>query len=147
MAQFRFALDKILRWRAIELTGEEAKLQRLIQERARIEAMLNRVTSERSGLAASIGVLPGLQGSDFRAMAAYNLRLRQHVEKLKEARTRIENSLAAQQKKYADAKRRLRLLEQLKERRIERWKYEEERQLETIAAESYIAGWNRDSDS
>lgn len=144
MAQFRFALDKILRWRAIELANEEAKLQRLIQERARINGMLNRVAAERSGLTGSIAVLPGLQGADFRAMAAYSLRLRQHVEKLKDARTRIENGLAAQQKKYADAKRRLRLLEQLKERRIESWKYEEDRELETMAAESYLAGWNRD---
>ena len=146
MAQFRFALDKILRWRGIELANEEAKLQRLIQERNRIDAMLNRIADERSGLTGAISVLPTLQGADFRAMAAYSLRLRQNVEKLKEGRTRIEHSLAAQQRKYADAKRRVRLLEQLKERRIERWRYEEDRQLEIMAAESYIAGWNRDSE-
>lgn len=144
MAQFRFALDKILRWRSIEVTGEEAKLQRLIQERNRIDAMLNRITGERSGLTRSISGLEGLQGADFRAMAAYSLRLRQTVEKLKEGRSRIEHGLAAQQKKYAEAKRRVRLLEQLKERRFERWKYEEDRQLEIMAAESFLAGWNRD---
>jgi flagellar export protein FliJ len=144
MAQFRFALDKILRWRSIEVANEEAKLQRLIQERNRIDAMLNRITGERSGLTRSISGLESLQGADFRAMAAYSLRLRQTVEKLKEGRSRIEHGLAAQQKKYADAKRRVRLMEQLKERRIERWKYEEDRQLEIMAAESFLAGWNRD---
>jgi flagellar biosynthesis chaperone FliJ len=144
MAQFHFALDKILRWRATELAAEEAKLQRLIQERARIEAMLSRVATERSGLAGSVAILPDLRGADFRAMAAYGLRLRQHVEKIQEARTRVENGLAAQQKKYALAKLRLRLLEQLKERRLQRWKYEEARQVETLAAESYLSGWNRD---
>ncbi len=143
MAQFHFALDKILRWRAIELANEEAKLQRLILERTRIEGMLARVASERSGLTGSIGALPGLQGADLRALAAYGLRLRQHVEKLKDARARTEHNLAAQQKKYTEAKLRVRLLEQLKSRRLERWTYDQARQLETTAAESYLSGWNR----
>lgn len=144
MAQFRFSLEKILRWRAVELAREEVKLQRLIQERARVEMMLARLASERSGLPASISALPGLQGSDLRAAAAYDLRLRQEVQKLADARARIQESLAAQQKKFAAAKLRLRLLEELKARRLERWQYEAARQLETLAAESYLAGWNRD---
>ena len=146
MAQFHFGLEKILRWRAIELRSEEIKLQRLIAERTRIEAMFDRAANERSGLTGSTALLPGLQGADFRAMAAYSLRLRQHIEKLKDARARIEHSFAAQQKRYAEAKLRLRLLEQLKARRFERWKYDEARQLETLAAESYLASWNRDEE-
>ncbi|HUJ49294.1 MAG TPA: hypothetical protein VLW25_03820 [Bryobacteraceae bacterium] len=144
MAQFRFSLEKILRWRAVELTREEVKLQRLIQEKARVELMLARVASERSGLSASLTALPGLQGSDLRASAAYDLRLRQEVQKLTDALARVHNSLAAQQKIFAAAKLRLRLLEELKARRLERWEYEAARQLETLAAESYLAGWNRD---
>ena len=144
MAQFRFSLEKILRWRAVEFTREEVKLQRLIQEKARVETMLARVASERSGLSASVTALPGLQGGDLRAAAAYGLRLRQEVQKLTDTRARIQDSLAAQQKVFAAAKLRLRLLEELKARRLERWQYEAARQLETLAAESYLAGWNRD---
>jgi flagellar export protein FliJ len=144
MAQFRFSLEKILRWRAVELTREEVKLQRLIQEKARVEMMLARVASERSGLSASLTALPGLQGSDLRASAAYDLRLRQEVQKLTDALARVQNSLEAQQKIFAAAKLRLRLLEELKARRLERWEYEAARQLETLASESYLAGWNRD---
>jgi flagellar biosynthesis chaperone FliJ len=146
MAQFHLALDKILRWRAVELANEEAKLQRLILERSQLEAMLERVANERSSLTGSIAALPGLQGADLRAMAAYGLRLRQHVEKLKDAQTGIERNLAAQQKKYAQVKLRLRLLEQLKARRVERWKYDQARQLETLAADSFLAGWNREQE-
>lgn len=144
MAQFHFSLEKILRWRAVELAREEAKLQRLIQEKGRVEAMLARIQNERSSLPASVSVLPGLQGSDLRAAAAYSLRLRQEIEKLIETRARLQDSLAAQQKKFAAAKLRLKLLEELKARRLERWQYEEARELETLAAESYLAGWNRD---
>ena len=144
MAQFRFSLEKILRWRAMELTREEAKLKRLIQEKTRLETMRLRLESERSGLSASLSGLPGLQGGDLRAAAAYGLRLRQEIEKLTTAQARVQEKLAAQQKQFAAAKLRFRLLEELKARRLERWRYEESRQLENLAAESYLAGWNRE---
>ena len=144
MAQFQFSLEKILQWRAIEFTREEVKLQRLLQERDRLEMMLARLANERSALSMSVGALPGLQGGDLRAAAAYGLRLRKEIEKLATARARIQDSLAVQQKAFAAAKLRLRLLEELKARRLERWRYEEARQLEDLAAESYLAGWNRD---
>ena len=144
MAHFHFSLEKILRWRAIEFTREEVKLQRLIQEKDRLEMMLARLGSERFALSMSVAGLPGLQGGDLRAAAAYGLRLRKEIEKLTAARSRIQDSLAAQQKTFAAAKLRLRLLEELKARRLERWRYEEARQLENLAAESYLAGWNRE---
>jgi len=144
MAHFQFSLEKILRWRAIEFTREEVKLQRLIQEKDRLEMMLARLKSERASLSVSVAALPGLQGGDLRAAAAYGLRLRREIEKLTAARARIQDSLAVQQKKFAAAKLRLRLIEELKARRLERWRYEESRQLENLAAESYLAGWNRE---
>ena len=144
MAQFRFSLEKVLRWRRIELAREEVKVQRLIQEKARVETMLARIASERSSLTASVARLPGLQGGDLRAAAAYGLRLRQQVQKLADARARLQEDLVVQQKKFAEAKLRLRLLEELKARRLERWQYEEACQLERLAAESYLAGWNRE---
>lgn len=144
MTQFHFSLEKILRWRAVEFTREEVKLQRLIQERDRLELMRARLETEQSALSMSLGGLPGLQGGDLRAAAAYGLRLRKEIEKLTTARARIQDSLVAQQKKFATAKLRLRLLEELKARRLERWRYDEARQLETLAAESYLAGWNRE---
>jgi flagellar export protein FliJ len=144
MAQFRFPLDSVLRWRTIELARENAKLQRLIQEKAQIDAMLNRLATERNTLTGSIGTLPELRGTDLRAMAAYGLRLRQHVEKLLDARRHTDHNLAAQQRLCTEAKLRVRLLEELRARRLTRWHYEEARQLETLAADSYLAGWNRD---
>jgi flagellar export protein FliJ len=144
VAPFRFSLEKILRWRTIELAREDAKLQRLFQEKARLETMLGRLAKERSGLIGSVAVLPGLQGSDLRAAAAYGLRLRQEVEKLAASVAHIQRDIVVQQKSFSAAKLRLRLLEELKARRLERWEYEAARELETLASESYLAGWNRD---
>jgi hypothetical protein len=42
-----------------------------------------------------------------------------------------------------EARRRCRLLERLRERRRAEWKTENDRELEQVAAESYLARWGR----
>ncbi|HEX6894233.1 MAG TPA: hypothetical protein VF146_03115 [Bryobacteraceae bacterium] len=143
MAQFQFSLEKVLRWRGIELTRQEAVLQRVLQQHRRLEAAAQSVAGERSQLTSSLGHLVDLQGSDLRASAAYSLRLRQKAEKIAQLVARSARDLAAQQKKYSEAQLRVRLLEELKTRQVQRWEYEEARQLETLAAESHLASWNR----
>jgi flagellar export protein FliJ len=143
VAQFQFSLEKVLRWRGIELTRQEAVLQRVLQQHRRLQAAAQSVAGERSQLTSSLGDLVDLRGSDLRASAAYSLRLRQKAEKIAQLVARSARDLAAQQKKYSEAQLRVRLLEELKTRQVQRWEYEEARQLETLAAESHLASWNR----
>ena len=146
MAQFQFSLEKVLRWRAIELTRQEVQLQRILQERTRLQMIAARLSGERAQLTTSISTLPNLRGEDLRAMAAHGLRLRQQMDKLAQLQARCQRELAAQQKKYADAKMRHKLLEELRARQHARWQYEEDRQLETLATDSYLAVWNREEE-
>jgi flagellar export protein FliJ len=143
MAQFQFSLEKVLRWRAIERTRQEAVLQRVLQQHRRLEAAAQSVAGERSRLTSSLEGLVDLTGSDLRASAAHSLRLRQKAEKIAQLVARSARDLAAQHKKYSEAQLRVRLLEELKTRQVKRWEYEEARQLETLAAESHLAAWNR----
>lgn len=143
MAQFRFSLEKALRWRAVELTREEAQLQRVLQEKNRLLTAEARLAGERASLGTSLDHAPEIRGEDLRTLAIYSLRLRRQRENLAQARARCERDLAIQQKKYSAAKLRLRLLEQLKARQLERWQYDQARQLESFASDSYLAGWNR----
>ncbi len=145
MAQFRFSLERILRWRSIELAREQAQLQRLIQEQIRLQMFAAALGDERSKLESSLGVLPDLRGQDLRAMAAYDLRLRRQIGNVAQATARCERDLTAQKARYNQAKQRLRLLEELRERNLKRWEYEQARELEALASESYLAAWNRDS--
>jgi hypothetical protein len=52
--------------------------------------------------------------------------------------------LAAQQKQMLEARRRCRLLERLKDRRLTEWKAAEAHELEEVAAESYLARWKKE---
>jgi flagellar export protein FliJ len=144
MARFQFSLEKVLRWRGVELTGEEAKLKALVQEQLHLQTQLAAVSAERSKLISSLGGMPDLRGDDLRTLTACGLRLRRNAENLAQQLLRCGRELARQRKIYSEAKRRVRLLEELKKRRIEEWKYEEAAQLEELASESFLANWNRE---
>jgi flagellar export protein FliJ len=144
MAKFNFSLEKVLRWRSVELTGEEAKLKALLQQQLHLQTQLAEVSAERSKLISSLGTMPDLRGSDLRTLTACGLRLRRNAENLAQELLRCGRELTTQRKKYGEAKRRVRLLEELKARRLEEWKYEEAAVLEGLASESFLANWNRE---
>jgi hypothetical protein len=144
MARFYFPLDKVLRWRLGQLAAEEAKQKRLLQEQVQLQTLGAELGVEKSRLSSSLATLPDLRGEDLRAMTAYSLRLKRLAESIAEQIARCERNLAVQRKKYRDAQQRCRLLEELKARKVAEWRYEQSRQLETIASESYLANWNRD---
>jgi flagellar export protein FliJ len=144
MARFQFSLEKVLRWRVVELTGEEAKLKALVQEQLHLQTLLAEVSAERSNLISSLGGMPDLRGDDLRTLTACGLRLRRNAENLAQQLLRCGRDLDKQRRKYSEAKRRVRLLEELKDRRMQEWKYEEATLLEELASESFLASWNRD---
>ncbi len=144
MAKFHFALEKVLRWRSVELTTEEAKLKALLQQQLHLQGQLAQVSTERSKLISSLGTMPDLRGDDLRTLTACGLRLRRTAENLAQQLLKVGRDLAKQRKRYGEAKRRVRLLEELKERRLAEWKYEEAARLEELASESFLANWNRE---
>jgi flagellar export protein FliJ len=144
VAKFQFSLEKVLRWRSVELTTEEAKLKALVQEQLHLQTLLAEVSAERSQLISSLGVMPDLRGDDLRTLTACGLRLRRSAENLAQQLLRCSRDLAKQRKSYSEAKRRVRLLEELRDRRLREWKYEEAALLEELASESFLANWNRE---
>ena len=144
MERFHFSLERVKRWRSLELAAEQARLEHLVREQVRLQTLRAGLSAEKSRLDASLGALPELRGEDFRAVTAYTLRLRRQAEKLHDLQNRCERDVALQRQKFREAKQRFRLLEELRERRLATWRYEESRELESLASESYLANWNRD---
>jgi flagellar export protein FliJ len=143
MAQFHFSLDKVLRWRALELASEEAKLEQLLREQLRLQTMRADLSTEKSNLDRSLDTMPDLRGADLRAVSAYTLHLKRQAEGLSKLMAKCDRDLSEQKKKYRAAKQRFRLLEELRSRKFEEWRREQARELESLATESFLAMWNR----
>ena len=144
MPGFQFPLEKVLRWRSIQLAAEEAKLKRVLQEQLRLQTLAAELGMQKSKLVSSLGALVNLRGDDLRAASSYSLRLKHHADKVAEQLALCEKDLRARKKKYQEAQQRVRLLEELKNKKRVAWNYEDNRRLERLAAESYLANWNRD---
>jgi flagellar export protein FliJ len=144
MPSFHFSLDRVLRWRSVELAREQARLERLIQEQIRLQQLAASLGDERSKLEISVATLPDLRGQDLRAITGYGIRLRRQAQKLAQLSAKCERELAAQKTRYNEAKQRFRLLEELRSRKLTRWQYEQGQELEALAAESYLATWSRE---
>ena len=144
MAQFHFPLERVLRWRALELSSEEAKLERLLREQLRLQTMRADLSTEKLKLDRSLDTLPDLRGTDLRAVSAYSVSLKRNAGNLVELMAKCDRDLAQQKKNYRAAKQRFRLLEELRSKKFEEWRQEQARQQESLATESFLAIWNRD---
>ena len=143
MTQFHFPLEKVLRWRSLELAAEGARLEQLVREQLRLQTMRADLSAEKSKLDRSLDTLPDLRGADLCAVSAYSLSLKRKAESLGQLVSKCDRDLTEQKKKYRAAKQRFRLLEELRARKYEEWRQEQARELESLATESFLANWNR----
>jgi len=160
MKAFRFPLERVLSWRQAQLNIEELGLRRLNAElqtvAQELDACRGRRISAQSSLligspqaAASGGtalmIRPQVQvmGTDLRDLEQVGLwaarRERELLKKAEGLRVMIEKQTRA----LTEARRRVRLLENLKQRRKEDWTAEESRELEELAGESAVTTWRR----
>ncbi len=139
MKAFKFPLEKVLGWRHLQMRAEEEKL-------ALLQRYLENLNQRSSALAAAemnsrFGLLKmaSLQGSDLHALAPFQARVKRERDALSAETTQCEKRIVMQRVRLLKARKDFRVLEKLRERRLEAWRYESNRELENAAAEAHIA--------
>jgi len=146
MRAFMFPLRQALKWRRTQLDFEENKLRQLagsLEEVALAEVKLDLVRGRAEGTVRQAAMV---EAGDLWALAAYRERLIAELRALALRRIECERQLAAQRQRVLEAQRQCRLLEKLEQRRHAEWKREADRELESLAAESFLSLWNRRAD-
>ena len=143
MKSFKFPLEKVLELRRTQLGLEEAKHKREVAAVAAIDK--RRAEVEAAGVKAEIEVRlwNPIQSSDLVALGNYRLKVKAEESALAKHRFDAAQKLAAQQKLMLEARRRCKLLERLRERRLEEWTAERDKEIDEIAAESFLSRWSR----
>jgi flagellar export protein FliJ len=143
MTTFRFRLQKVLDLRHTQLETEESRFKQQL-------AALAGLDSERAGWAAAgskaenqVRDFNPLAGSDLTALGNFRLTVKQQQKEIDARRLECHKSLEAQQSVMLEARRRCRLLERLKEKRLAEWTSERDHELEQLASESFMAKWGR----
>ena len=142
MPAFEFSLRRALEWRTMQLELERDKLRQGtagLAEMALAAVRLGLVKSRAEGAVCQ-------SAGDLWALAAYRQRLIAELQALALRRAAAERQVAAQRQKVLEAQRQCRLLEKLEQRRHAEWRRAQDRETESVAAESFLARWNRQAD-
>ena len=144
MTSFRFPLEKVLSWRRTQLEIEQARYGQKVAAVAALDHA--RAELEASGIQAEAQVRGWnrVAGSDLAALGGFRRAVR--VKEAQVAKRRAESAQAADAhlKLVLEAQGRCRLLERLRERRQAEWNAANERDLEQLATESYLARFARE---
>jgi hypothetical protein len=146
MRAFEFPLRQVLQWRGTQLELEESKLRQLAAtlEQMALEAVrLELVKGRAEGAVRQAAVV---EAGDLWALAAYRQRLIAELQELELKRIACARETALQRQRVLEAQRQCRLLEKLAQRRRAEWQRAADRELESLAAESFLARWNRQAD-
>lgn len=143
MKSFTFRLERVLRWRRAQLDLEQFALGRLVTQCARWDAVLTELESRRSGAETAVRQAPYTQGHELQALARYQERLEREKKSSLERRADCARKMEQQRERVIAARRACRLLEKLRESRHAEWEALVNREFEALAAETYLARWER----
>jgi hypothetical protein len=140
-ARFRFPLEKILEWRRTQLELEEAKYRQAAEAVAAIDRARAEVEAAAVKTEFEVRRWDAVAGRDLHALGDYRLHVHSQEQALAARRGECVKQATAQQTAMLEARRRCRLLERLRERRLAEWKVAQDRELDALASESYLARW------
>lgn len=141
MKRFHFPLGRVLALRQTQAELEAARLQRLDAERSAINR--ERLELAESGQAADRAVLgsAALEAHELAALTAHRSYVSKQDRKLQARSEEVDRRIAAQVVELTEARRRVRLLEKLRERRRAEWQAACDREQEETATEVFLARW------
>jgi flagellar export protein FliJ len=143
VTRFHFPLQRVLDWRRTQLEIEEAKFRQATATLAAVDHARAELEAGAVRTEFEVRRWDPVGGDDLAAFGAYRIRVRQEEVRLAAKRSECARAAAAQQAAILEARRRLKLLERLKERRLAEWTAASDREMEEIASESYLAQWGR----
>jgi flagellar export protein FliJ len=143
VTRFQFRLQRVLEWREKQLELEDARFKQQVAAIASLEQA--RADLQSAGLQAEMQLRSSeaISGHDLSALAGFRRYIQTQSRDLDARRAEAQKNLEAQQKVMLEARRRCRLLERLKDRRLAEWQAACDRELDELASESFLAGWVR----
>jgi len=145
MRSFRFRLDRVLDWYRDQFDVEQARLAVTMTALHGAQQKLAKFHAECLAVERDVIGRREIPARDFPALGLFRLRARKtEIELNQDLHTR-ESAVREQMQRVQDAQRRLRLLEKLRDRRQAEHRYLEDKELEDLAAEAFLARWDRPS--
>jgi flagellar export protein FliJ len=143
MSAFHFPLQKVLEWRRTQLELEEAQYRRQMAALVALDRQRAEIDAAGKSAERQVREWNPLAGGELAALGGFRLHVQRRQQEMVAPRAECSKQLQRQQEIMLEARRRLRLLERLKDRRMAEWRAARDKGLEALASESYLAKWQR----
>lgn len=137
MPPFRFRLAKALEWYGEKCRLEEDRLREKVAALNRSQAELARASEARLIVERELLQTAVLPAAELLALSRYRRRALQDERRLAGERLRCERERDAQLVVVQAARRRVRLIEKIRERKLTEYTVEADRELEELAADAF----------
>jgi hypothetical protein len=144
MSQFRFPLGRVLEWYQKVLQLEENRLADCHIALSRAKRALAEARAARLNIEQLTVRSPWVAAGDLQALEQFRRRSLNDEKCLNAVCDASQSKLDAQVKAVKSAQRKVRLLEKLRERRQIEHTYAANRELEQLAADTYLAKFARE---
>jgi flagellar export protein FliJ len=141
MQRFRFRLDRVLEWRRKKYRLEETRLAECVALVRAAERRIEQLRDERASIERELLQRLAIPAADFLNLGRYRLRVDKEKIDLTEERRRRLQAAAEQRARVQQAQQRVKLLEKMRERRLEEYIAADNRELEALAAEAFLSRW------
>jgi hypothetical protein len=142
MQRFQFRLERVLQWRRKKCQMEESRLAICHGLIHATEGQIEHLRAERMSIDRELLERSTIPAADFLNLSHYRLRASQDAVELANELQRRILSASEQRARVQRAQQGVKLLEKMRERRLDEHTALEGRELEQVAAEAYLARWS-----
>ena len=142
MKRFHFRLERIRQWREKQVALEEARLEQLYSGKTLVEQRLALLEKEGRESAALVTCSNSMRSVELQAVDTFRRYVVAQRAVIANLLADCEGRIAAQRSKLVEARRKLELLDKLKDRKWQAWNIELAREIETQAGELFLAKWS-----
>ncbi len=143
MKRFLFPLERVRRWRAGQAALEELKLEQLRGSLEALREAKRNMSRERSESELEVLGQASMEASELESLDAYRLHARNKIREFENQERQAAAQIEEQRQRVIQARRNMELLERLKQKALDAWQAESDREQENFAAELYLARWTR----
>jgi flagellar export protein FliJ len=140
MKAFEFRLQRVADYRQQQLDLEKNRLQNLAGQMQRLEDERESLERQRKDAERNVaGRGENLTGEDVMALASFHEYVTRRSKEIQRQKTELAAKIEKQRTVVVEAERRVKLLDRLKDRKLQEWKASSDRELDDLAADSHLA--------
>ena len=139
MKRFEYRLQRVLELRKQQAEGEKARLQGFKLALDRLDSQCTFASKEKQDARAYVKHAPSTSGEDLAALGMFERHIERRIAAIQKQKDQLNQQIVQQVTRLREADRKVKLLENLKSRRLAEWTLANDKELEELAADSFVS--------